>query len=55
MDAIRRIALVADAGWVVAIGGTIATAILYATSGEASHVTVEPVPGGAAVTASGRF
>lgn len=54
-DAIRRIALVADAGWVMAIGGTIATAILYATSGEAPHVTVEPVPGGAAVTASGRF
>jgi hypothetical protein len=54
-DAIRRVALAADAGWLVAIGGTIATAILYATSGEASHVVVEPVPGGAAVTASGRF
>jgi hypothetical protein len=54
-DAIRRIALAADAGWVVAIGGTLATAILYATSGEASHVIVEPVPGGAAVTASGSF
>jgi hypothetical protein len=54
-DTIRRIALVADAGWVLALGGTIATAILYATSGEASHVIVEPVPGGAAVTASGRF
>jgi len=54
-DAIRRIALVADAGWVLAIGGTIATAILYATSGESSHVIVEPVPGGAAVTAAGSF
>ncbi|HEX3475550.1 MAG TPA: hypothetical protein VHT91_11040 [Kofleriaceae bacterium] len=54
-DAIRRVDLVADAGWLVAIGGTIATAILYATSSEASHVIVEPVPGGAAVTASGRF
>jgi hypothetical protein len=54
-DAIRRIDLAADAGWVVAIGGTVATAILYAASGEASHVIVEPVPGGAAVTASGRF
>jgi len=54
-DAIRRIALIADAGWVLAVGGTIATAILYATSGEASHVIVEPVPGGAAVTAAGRF
>jgi hypothetical protein len=54
-DAIRRIDLAADAGWLVGIGGTIATAILYATSAEASHVIVEPVPGGAAVTASGRF
>jgi hypothetical protein len=54
-DAIRRIDLAADAGWLVAIGGTIATAILYATSAEASHVIVEPVPGGAAVTAFGRF
>jgi hypothetical protein len=54
-DAIRRVDLAADAGWLVAIGGTIATAILYATSAEASHVIVEPIPGGAAVTASGRF
>jgi hypothetical protein len=54
-DAIRRVDLEADAGWLVGIGGMIATAILYATSSEASHVIVEPVPGGAAVTASGRF
>lgn len=54
-DAIRRRALIADAGWLVAIGGTIATAVLYATSGEASHVVVEPIPGGAAVTAAGSF
>ncbi|HEX3762020.1 MAG TPA: hypothetical protein VHW23_25140 [Kofleriaceae bacterium] len=54
-DSIRRLALVADAGWLVAIGATIATAILYATSSEGSHVIVEPVPGGAALTASGRF
>lgn len=54
-DAIRRRALIADAGWAIAIGGTIATALLYATSGEASHVIVEPVRGGAAVTASGSF
>jgi hypothetical protein len=39
----------------VAIGGTIAAAVLYATSGEASHVVVEPLPGGAAVSATGRF
>lgn len=54
-DAIRRRALIADAGWLVAMGGTIATALLYATSGEASHVIVEPIPGGAAVTATGSF
>jgi hypothetical protein len=54
-DSIRRLALVADAGWVLAIGGTIATAVLYATSGEASHVIVEPTPGGAAITAIGSF
>jgi hypothetical protein len=54
-DDIRRLALIADAGWLVAIGGTIATAVLYATSGEASHVIVEPLPGGAAVSATGRF
>lgn len=54
-DAIRRLALIADAGWVVAIAGTVATAVLYATSGEASHIVVEPVPGGAMVTAAGRF
>jgi len=54
-DAIRRLALVADAGWLLAVGGAIATALLYATSSETSHVIVEPVPGGAALTASGRF
>jgi hypothetical protein len=54
-DAIRRVALVADAGWLLAIGGTIATAVLYATSGEAPHVIVEPAAGGVAVTAIGRF
>ncbi|HEX2688098.1 MAG TPA: hypothetical protein VHN14_15825 [Kofleriaceae bacterium] len=54
-DAIRRIALVADAGWFVLFGGAVATAVVYATSGEASHVIVEPIPGGAAVTASGSF
>jgi hypothetical protein len=54
-DGIRRRALIADAGFLVAIGGAIATAVLYATSGEASHVVVEPIRGGAAVTATGTF
>jgi hypothetical protein len=52
---IRNTALVADIGWFVALGSTIATAVMYATSSEASHVIVEPTPGGAAVTAIGRF
>ena len=55
-DSIRTVALLADAGWLVALGGTVVTAVLYATSGEASHVVVEPTPGGgAAITAIGRF
>ena len=54
-DPIRTQALVADIGWFTAVGATIATAVMYATSGEASHVIVEPTPGGAAVTAVGRF
>jgi hypothetical protein len=54
-DAIRTTALVADAGWLIAVGGTIATAVLYATSGESPQVVVEPAPGGVAVTAVGRF
>jgi len=54
-DSIRTTALIADAGWLVAIGGTVATAVLYATSGESPHVVVEPSPGGAVVTAAGTF
>ena len=54
-ESIRRLALLADAGWAGASGGTSATAVLYATSGEASHVIVEPTPGGATVSAIGRF
>lgn len=54
-DSIRNTALIADIGWVIALSGTIATAVLYATSAESSHVIVEPTPGGATVTAIGRF
>lgn len=54
-DSIRSTALIADLGWLVAVGGTVATAVLYATSGEKSHLIVEPTPGGAAITAFGRF
>jgi len=54
-DSIRNLALIADVGWLFAVGGTVATAILYATSGESSHLIVEPTPGGAAISAVGRF
>jgi len=54
-DSIRNTALIADVGWVIALGGTIATAVLWATSAEAPHVIVEPAPGGATVSAVGRF
>jgi hypothetical protein len=54
-DSIRNTALLADAGWVVGIGGAIATAVLYATSGESSHLIVEPSPSGASLTMVGRF
>ena len=54
-SSIRHTALIADLGWIVAVGGTIATAVLYATSAEAPHVIVEPAPGGATVSAVGRF
>jgi hypothetical protein len=54
-DTIRNTALIADVGWAVAIGGAVATAVLYATSGESSHLIVEPTPGGVGVAAVGRF
>ncbi|TMQ11064.1 MAG: hypothetical protein E6J91_24310 [Deltaproteobacteria bacterium] len=54
-DSIRRLALLADASWAVAIGATIATAVLYSSSAEKPRLIVEPTPGGAAVTAVGSF
>jgi hypothetical protein len=54
-SSIRTTALIADVGWLVAVGGTVATAVLYAASGEESRLIVEPTPGGVAVTAVGRF
>ena len=54
-DSIRSTALVADVGWVIALGGTIATAVMWATSAESPHLIVEPAPGGATVSAVGRF
>lgn len=54
-DAIRSRALLADAGWLVAVGGTIATAVLYATSGDEPHLILGPTPEGVAIAMAGSF
>ena len=60
-DSIRLTGLVADAGWLIAIGGAVATGILYATSGESPHLIIAPsesATGGVAgvtIGAIGRF
>src|SRR5690606_8756303 len=54
-DTIRRRALIADLGYAAAIGGTIATIVLIATSGKESRLIVEPTPQGVGVSAIGRF
>ena len=55
-DKIRNNALIADLGYLAALGGAVATAILYATSGSESRLIVNPnAEGGAGVTYVGRF
>jgi len=54
-DSIRTRALIADIGYAVAIGGAVATAVLYATSAKESRLVVEPTPQGVAVSARGSF
>ncbi len=55
-DAIRTRGLLADAGFVIGIGGAIATTVLFVTSGKDSHLVVTPTEGnGAAVSVLGRF
>ncbi len=56
-DTIRTNALIADLGYVAALGGAVATAILYATSGSESRLVVTPTGegGGVTLTAVGRF
>ena len=55
-DSIRRNALIADLGYVTALGASIATVVLYMTSGSESRVIVSPESNaGAAVTVVGRF
>jgi hypothetical protein len=53
---IRNYGHIADAGWALGLAGTIATTVLYATSGKEPHVEVAPnAAGGATVSAFGRF
>jgi hypothetical protein len=57
-DKIRTSALIADLGFVAALGGAVATAILYATSGSESRLVVAPNAesgGGVSLTAIGSF
>jgi hypothetical protein len=57
-DKIRTNALIADLGFVAALGGAVATTILYMTSGSESRLVVNPNPnadGGAGVMYVGRF
>lgn len=52
---IRNFGLAADAGFVVAVGGAIATAVLYMTSAEEPRMIVAPTSDGATISALGRF
>ena len=54
-DKIRNVALIADLGFVVALGAAVATVVLYMTSGKESRLIVTPTTEGAAVSAFGRF
>jgi hypothetical protein len=54
-DGIRHVALIADAGYLVAVAAAVATGILFGTSGSESHLVVAPAEGGATVGAQGRF
>jgi hypothetical protein len=54
-DSIRLRGIAADAGFVVAIGGAIATAVLYMGSAEEPRLIVAPTPDGATVSAFARF
>lgn len=54
-DSVRTKTIIADVGFLVGIGGIVATGILFATSGKESRLVVSPTPGGVALSASGRF
>jgi hypothetical protein len=46
-DTIRHTDLVADIGWVAAVGAAIATGVIFATSAESPHVIAAPAEAGA--------
>jgi hypothetical protein len=55
-DSIRVAGIVADAGYLVAIGGAVATVILFAQSGKESQLVIAPnAEGGGMASWSGRF
>jgi hypothetical protein len=55
-DSIKHLDLGADLGWGLALASAIATGVLYATSGESTHLIVAPTEGtGASVLAVGSF
>jgi hypothetical protein len=54
-DTIQHTDLIADLGWIAAMGGAIATGVLFATSGEESHVIAAPMESGASLSYVGRF
>ncbi|MBA3397953.1 MAG: hypothetical protein H0T89_35340 [Deltaproteobacteria bacterium] len=57
-DKIRNTALIADVGFLVAAAGAVATAVLFATSGEESRMVVSPSvesSGGVSLILSGTF
>ncbi len=54
-DAIRNRGIIADTGFVIGIGGLVATSILFATSGKESRLVVAPTTDGVALATVGRF
>ncbi len=54
-DSINHVDLIADIGYLAALGGAIATGLLFASSGEESHVIAAPMESGASVSYVGRF
>ncbi len=54
-DSIRTFGILADASFVLAIGGAIATTVFYMGSAEEPRVIVSPTTDGATVSAFGRF